>query len=137
MSVVGYSLLIGHSDNNIMSPIAARYAKPVSSKQTIRQLERSGYVMGQKALQPLFHPMHLLEVQRDGICDIRNLDIPDEFELQVSKTLIVTVIRIWEARRTGTSAAEGLKDKDLKKKTQTLRCQVRQDAVPPTVSRYA
>jgi len=100
--------------------------------------------MGQKALQPLFHPMHLLEVQRDGIRDIRNLDIPDEFELQVSKTLIVTVIRIWETKTVQVRqhraseraiAAEGLKDKIIKK--QTLRCQVRQDAAPPTVSHYA
>jgi len=52
--------------------------------------------MGQKALQPLFHTVHLLEVQCDGVRDIDSLDIPDKIELQVLKTLIVTVIRTWE-----------------------------------------
>jgi hypothetical protein len=52
--------------------------------------------MGQKALQPLLHPAHPFQVQRDRVHDFHNIYIPDELELQSSKTLVAVVVGIWE-----------------------------------------
>ena len=52
--------------------------------------------MIQKALQPLLHLAHFLEVQYDRPCDIRNFYVPNELELQFLKNFVVIVVRIWE-----------------------------------------
>jgi hypothetical protein len=52
--------------------------------------------MIQKALQPLLHPAHFFEVQRDRLRDIRDFNTPNELELQFLKTFVVIVVRIWE-----------------------------------------
>ncbi len=55
---------------------------------------------GQKVLQPLLHPAHFFQVQRDRIHDFRNIYIPDELELQSLKTLVIVIVGIWETENT-------------------------------------
>src|SRR5579863_6312252 len=58
------------------------------SRETPRPLWQSRHVTGQNALKFLLHPLHLFEVQCDGLRDICNLDIPHECELQSLETFV-------------------------------------------------
>jgi hypothetical protein len=89
--------------------------------------------MSQKALKPLLHPTHFFEVQRDRLRDIRNFYIPNELGLQILKTFVVVVVRIWETGYKVLSAASV--GNECHK--HTLIHRVREDALRPTVSRPA
>lgn len=91
--------------NEITQPIALSCRRLVSSRQddnrvNCKPLEPSWHVTSQKALQPLLHPTHFFQVQRDRIDDFRNIYIPDELELQSLKTLVVVIVGIWETGNT-------------------------------------
>jgi hypothetical protein len=53
-------------------------------------------MMSQNAQEFLLHPLHFFEVQRDGLRDITNLNIPDKLELQRLEAWIVVIVRSWE-----------------------------------------
>jgi len=65
-------------------------------RETPRPLWQSRHVTGQNALKFLLHPLHLFEVQCDGLRDICNLDIPHKCELQSLETFVAVIIRIGE-----------------------------------------